>query len=181
METNNKHIRVILTKEQAHSGKFEIEYPIDAYDFINYYPKTRQAELPVVDGGTAIVKLVPKQMEESKKSEEPPAPQPPEKPTVVNNIIVKGSTDNTLSKNTVLVTIPVKGKVGETVRVGDFITQDVLGRHTLSQDGLTLYFNGDQSLDYRIDITPSLKDYMYTLKEDGSEFSIQSMHTEELH
>lgn len=57
-KTNNKHIRVVLTKEQAESGKFEIEYPIDAYDFINYYPETRQAELPVVDGGTAIVNLI---------------------------------------------------------------------------------------------------------------------------
>ena len=181
MEINNKHIRVILTKEQAHSGKFEIEYPIDAYDFINYYPKTRQAELPVVDGGTAIVKLVPKQMEEPKKSEETPAPQPPEKPTVINNIIVKGKSDIIGSENKSLLTIPVKGKVGETVRVGDFITQDILGTHTLSQDGLTLYYNGDQGIDYRIDITPSLKDYMYTLKEDGSEFSIQSIHTEEVH
>ena len=90
--------------------------------------------------------------------------QPTEEPTVTNNIVVKGKSDNSFSNNTVLLTIPVKGKVGETVRVGDFITPELLAENAVSLDDdctvITYNYTG-----YKIGISPNLKDLCTLLKK----------------
>ena len=108
--------------------------------------------------------------------------QPTEEPTVTNSIVVKGMSDTSTSGSTVLLTIPVKGKVGETVRVGDFITPELLGQDQLLDDGRRINKKYDSGyVDYNINIEPNIKDFMYTIKEDGTEFVITARHEEEIH
>ena len=99
---------------------------------------------------------------------------PTEQATVTNNIVVKGKSDVPGSENRVLLTIPVKGKVGETVRVGDFITPEILTKNGVELNGEGNIIT-DKSADYNIEITPNLKDYIYTIKEEGHEFVVLSI------
>lgn len=102
--------------------------------------------------------------------------QPTEQPTVTNNIVVKGKSDVIGSENRVLLTIPVKGKVGESIRVGDFITPELLAKNDVSLNDAGTVITSQLDTNLEIEITPNLKDYMYTIKEDGTEFVVQSIY-----
>lgn len=170
MENNNKHIRVILTKEQAHSGKFEIDHPIDAYDFVNYYPKTRKVELPVVGGGTAIVDLVPKD------SSDKPNPEPSPKDDTSNDqsdtSVYNTITLTDVSDNGEVLVIGVRGNVGETVKLGDLIanmSEESRDYTEISEDGNLMKAEVKFTL---ADGSSSISDYMYTIKENWHEETI---------
>ena len=89
--------------------------------------------------------------------------QPTEEPTVLNKLTFKTSAGG----NDTLFELNIRGKVGETVRLGDVIAKefgnDVNGGK-INSDGNFV----KDGIEYTLEIIkPNLRDYVYTIKENG--------------